>query len=105
MRCILMLLIAAPIFLFSCVKENTPEIVLDNTIDRTIAMPQNNGTFMNGPFESGSGMAIVYKQEESLVLTFGKYESFERTTIACIPLKGSSTCQFYRPRPFAVNHG
>jgi hypothetical protein len=68
MRNILSLLLAATIFLISCVKENTPEIVLDNTVDTTIAMPQNNGNFMNGPFGSVSGMATVYRQDGSLVL-------------------------------------
>ena len=68
MRNILMLMIASTILLVSCVKENTPEIVLDNTVDTTMAMPQNNGNFMNGPYGSVSGTATVYKQDGSLVL-------------------------------------
>jgi len=68
MRHILLLLLTSTIFLISCVKENTPEIVLDNTVDTTIAMPQNNGNFMNGPFGSVSGRATVYRQDGSLVL-------------------------------------
>ena len=68
MRYILMLLIASATLLVSCVKENTPEIVLDNSVDTTMAMPQNNGNFMNGPYGSVSGMATVYKQDENLVL-------------------------------------
>jgi len=68
MRNILSLLLAATILLLSCVKENTPEILLDNTVDTTIAMPQNNGNFMNGPFGSVSGMATVYRQDGTLVL-------------------------------------
>jgi len=68
MRNILSLLLAPTILLISCVKENTPEIVLDNTVDTTIAIPQNNGNFMNGPFGSVSGMATVYRQDGSLVL-------------------------------------
>ncbi len=68
MKYILMVLIASATFLVSCVKENTPEIVLDNTVDTTVAMPQNNGNFMNGPYGSVSGMATVYKQDGSLVL-------------------------------------
>lgn len=67
MRYFLVLLIAT-MLLVSCVKENTPEIILDNTVDTTMAMPQNNGDFMNGPYGSVSGMATVYKQEENLVL-------------------------------------
>lgn len=68
MKYILMLLIASATLLVSCVKENTPEIVLDNSVDTTMAMPQNNGNFMNGPYGSVSGMATVYKQDENLVL-------------------------------------
>ena len=68
MKYILMLLIVSTTLLVSCVKENTPEIVLDNTVDTTMAMPQNNGNFMNGPYGSVSGMATVYKQDENLVL-------------------------------------
>jgi Electron transfer DM13 len=68
MRHILPTLLFSAIVLISCVKKNTPEIVLDNTVDTTIAMPQNNGNFMNGPYGSVSGMAIVYNQDGSLVL-------------------------------------
>ena len=68
MKYIFMLLIVSTTLLVSCVKENTPEIVLDNTVDTTMAMPQNNGNFMNGPYGSVSGMATVYKQDENLVL-------------------------------------
>jgi Electron transfer DM13 len=68
MKYILLLLIASATFLVSCVKENTPEIVLDNTVDTTMAMPQNNGNFMNGPYGSVSGMATVYRQDGNLVL-------------------------------------
>lgn len=68
MRCILSTLLLSAILLISCVKENTPEIVLDNTVDTTIAVQQNNGNFINGPFGSVSGMAIVYNQDGSLVL-------------------------------------
>jgi hypothetical protein len=68
MKSILVLLTASAIFLISCVKENTPEIVLDNTVDTTIAIPQNNSNFINGPYGSVSGMATVYNQNGSLVL-------------------------------------
>ena len=49
-------------------KKTTPEIALDNTVDTTMAMPQNNGIFMNGPYGSVSGMATVYNQDGNLVL-------------------------------------
>jgi Electron transfer DM13 len=68
MRPILAMLFLSAISLVSCVKENTPEIVLDNTVDTTIAVPQNNGNFINGPFGSVSGTVTVYNQDGSLVL-------------------------------------
>lgn len=55
-------------FLVSCVKENTPEIVLDNTVDTTVAVPGDNGNFMNGPYGRVSGMATVYNQNGSFIL-------------------------------------
>lgn len=55
-------------FLVSCVKENTPEIPLDNVVDTTVAMPGSNGVFMNGPYGSVSGMATVYDQNGNLIL-------------------------------------
>lgn len=68
MKNIFLFLLVSTLLLISCVKENTPEIVLDNTVDTTVAMPQNNGNFMNGPFGSVSGMATIYNQDGSLVL-------------------------------------
>ena len=68
MKTMFLLLIASTLLLISCVKENTPEIVLDNTVDTTVAMPQNNGNFINGPYGSVSGMATIYNQDGSLVL-------------------------------------
>ena len=58
----------AIVLLTSCVKENTPEIFLNNTVDTTVAIPRNRGAFMNGPYGSVSGMATVYSQNGSLVL-------------------------------------
>jgi hypothetical protein len=55
-------------FLVSCVKENTPEIVLDNTVDTTVAEPGNNGNFINGPYGRVSGMATVYNQNGNFIL-------------------------------------
>ena len=54
-------------FLAACVRENTPEIQPDNA-DTTIAIPRNNGNFMNRPHGSLSGMATVYRKNDSLVL-------------------------------------
>ncbi|MGK2862706.1 MAG: DM13 domain-containing protein [Chitinophagaceae bacterium] len=64
----LFVMITAVTVLISCVKENTPVIPLDDTVDTTIAMPKNKGTFMNGPFGSVSGIATIYKQNGSLIL-------------------------------------
>ena len=58
----------AIVLLTSCVKENTPEILLNNTVDTTVAIPRNTGTFMNGPYGSVTGMATVYSQNGNLVL-------------------------------------
>jgi hypothetical protein len=42
-----LIVLAITIALASCVKENTPDVPFDNTVDTTVAMP---GGFMNGPF-------------------------------------------------------
>lgn len=60
--------IALFVFLVSCVKENTPTVPLNNTVDTTQAMPVNNGVFINGPYGIVSGMATVYSQDGGLVL-------------------------------------
>ena len=58
----------AIVLLTSCVKENTPEILLNNTVDTTVAIPRNRGEFMNGPYGSVTGKATVYSQNGNLVL-------------------------------------
>ena len=68
MKCIVLVLIVSSTLLVSCVKENTPTIPLDDVVDTTVAMPKNNGEFMNGPYGSVSGTATVYNQSGSLVL-------------------------------------
>lgn len=60
--------LALAIFLVSCVKENTPEIPLNNNVDTLVATPANTGAFMNGPYGSVSGQATVYNDSGSLVL-------------------------------------
>lgn len=57
--------------LASCVKENTPEIPLNDTLDTTIAVPGEKGNFMNGPYGSVSGMATVYTKNGDLILSLG----------------------------------
>lgn len=54
--------------LMSCVKKNTPEIPLNNNVDTTVAMQQHKGMFMNGPYGSVSGRAIVYQKNGQLIL-------------------------------------
>ncbi len=47
------------LFFTSCVKQNTPEIILNEMPDST-ASPVNNGIFNNGPYGSVSGTAKVF---------------------------------------------
>lgn len=68
MKTILFIALASTIFLASCVKENTPTIPLNNTVDTTVAVAENKGNFINGPYGSVTGMATVYTQNGSLVL-------------------------------------
>ncbi len=71
MKNILLIVLASAIFLASCVKENTPEIPLNDTVDTTVAVPVEKGNFINGPYGSVSGMATVYTKDGSLVLALG----------------------------------
>ena len=68
MKNILLIVLASTILLASCVKENTPTVPLNDTVDTTVAMPGEKGNFMNGPYGSVSGMATVYTKDGSLVL-------------------------------------
>jgi hypothetical protein len=68
MKRMLLLVFASTVLLLSCVKKNTPELILDNTVDTTVAIPKNDGSFINGPYGSVSGMATVYNQNGVLVL-------------------------------------
>ena len=68
MKGMLPLLVVSMGLLISCVKENTPEVVLDNTVDTTVATPGSSGNFSNGPYGAVSGKAVVYKQDGALVL-------------------------------------
>ena len=63
----LFLLITVLCILVSCVKENTPTIPLNDNVD-TAANLKYKGNFMNGPYGTVSGMASVYRQNDSLVL-------------------------------------
>jgi hypothetical protein len=71
MQKILLMLFASSVLLASCVKENTPEIPLNDTVDTTIAVPGEKGNFINGPYGSVSGMATVYRKDGGLVLALG----------------------------------
>jgi len=61
-------LIFALLLFVSCKKEHTPTIPLDNKVD-TIAMQLNSGEFINGPYGSVSGKAVVYSINDSLLLS------------------------------------
>jgi hypothetical protein len=64
LRSIIILLI---IGFTACIKENTPVIPLNDSVD-TGAMGQQMGNFMNGPYGMVSGSAKVYKQDNEYVL-------------------------------------
>lgn len=68
MNKILWIVLISTALLVSCVKENTPEIVLDNTVDTTVAVPGGKGNFMNGPYGRVSGMATVYTKNGNFIL-------------------------------------
>jgi len=53
--------------LVSCVKENTPVVPLNDTVDGG-ATQQQMGNFINGPYGSVSGSAKVYQQANGYVL-------------------------------------
>jgi len=54
--------------LVSCVKENTPVVPLNDTVDGG-ATQQQMGNFINGPYGSVSGSAKVYQQGNEYVLS------------------------------------
>jgi hypothetical protein len=64
----LALVVFAMVCLLSCVKENTPTIPLDDNVDTTATL-KYNGSFMNGPYGRVSGMASIYRQNDSLILS------------------------------------
>jgi hypothetical protein len=64
------LMIAALVVLASCVKENTPVNPLNDRVDSTFVL-KYNGNFMNGPYGRVSGTAMIYKQNESFILSLG----------------------------------
>jgi hypothetical protein len=48
--------------LASCVKDKTPTIPLNNTVDSTLATVKYMGVFINGPYGNVSGKAKIYLQ-------------------------------------------
>jgi hypothetical protein len=64
----LIIFIAIALFLASCVKENTPTDPVNNTVDTTNSTLEVKGDFMNGPYGRVSGMAKIYKQNDSFIL-------------------------------------
>jgi len=63
----LFLFITVLCLLVSCVKENTPTIPLNDNVDTTANL-KYKGSFINGPYGRVSGMASVYRQNDSLIL-------------------------------------
>lgn len=68
MKIIITLTVLISLTQFSCVKENTPTIPLNDNVD-TVAVLKYQGSFMNGPYGRVSGTASVYWQNDSLVLS------------------------------------
>ena len=66
----LLAFVVTTFILTSCVKENTPTVRLDNTVDTAGSVLQYKGNFMNGPYGRVMGMAGIYQQDGKLVLAF-----------------------------------
>lgn len=66
-KCILPVCIAL-IVLASCVKENTPAVPINDTVDTTAAMSRYAGMFINGPYGSVRGDAKIYLQDNQYKL-------------------------------------
>lgn len=58
----------------SCVKENTPDVILDEMPDSTSA-PVNNGNFNNGPYGAVSGSARIFSGPNGHELKFTDFRS------------------------------
>lgn len=46
--------------LMACKKENTPNLSLDEKVDKTMSTEKAKGTFSNGPYGTASGQAKIY---------------------------------------------
>ena len=68
MKKIVVILVMANIVFAACVKENTPVIPLNDTVDTTNSTPKHDGNFMNGPYGSVTGTARIYKQDNQFIL-------------------------------------
>jgi hypothetical protein len=62
------LAVSVVLILASCIKHDTPGTPLNDTIDTTVADDQGTGIFMNGPYGSASGRAVIYSAGNSYTL-------------------------------------
>jgi hypothetical protein len=68
MKAFLILATAFVFVLVSCVKENTPTVPLNDSVDTTAAMLKYTGNFINGPYGRVTGTARIFCKRDSLVL-------------------------------------
>ena len=61
--------------LSSCVKENTPEIPVNNPVDTSMAVSRFSGTFNNGPYGAVSGSARIYLKDNQHILALENFNS------------------------------
>lgn len=64
----LAIILVITLYLTSCVKENTPTTPLNNNVDTLTASLELNGDFVNGPYGRVSGMAKIYRQNDTFIL-------------------------------------
>ena len=72
---VVLLVFVLAFFVVSCVKNNTPVVPVDDTVDTTAAMQINTGMFMNGPYGTVSGQATIYRHNGNLQLALQNLSS------------------------------
>jgi hypothetical protein len=61
--------------LMACKKENTSNMALDETIDKTMSIEKAKGNFSNGPYGIASGLAKIYSTSSGNKLAFEDFSS------------------------------
>jgi hypothetical protein len=74
MKCLFIILICLTTLLFSCKKNNTPAIALNEMID-TAAVLEHSGDFTSGPYGRVSGKAEVYRKETAIEVKLANFNS------------------------------